>query len=128
MSDFDSIPTETFEPSYLRPPHKVRDRALLASLIESMRANGWQGRPLLGIKVSDGEAQLFTGSHRYAAAREAGIEVPVHLIDDAVYGAALEDGDDLLKIADDDQILPILEAHGATDAAALLRAEIEAVE
>lgn len=55
-------------------PHEIRDEALLESLIESMTRDGWVGAPLVGDTIS---GQLLTGSHRYVAAREAGIEAPV---------------------------------------------------
>jgi len=45
----------------------------LAEIIESLRANGWQGRPLLAI----GD-QLYTGCHRMTACEILGIEPEVH--------------------------------------------------
>ena len=55
-------------------PHEVRDAALLDALTESMCIDGWIGAPLVGDMRS---GQLFTGSHRYAAARAAGIEAEI---------------------------------------------------
>ena len=49
----------------LIPLHNVRDEQRLASLIESIAANGWSGAPL----VKWGDHNLITGSHRYAACK-----------------------------------------------------------
>ena len=50
----------------------IEDETKLAELVASMQANGWVGAPL----VADND-QLLTGSHRYVAAEQAGIEAPV---------------------------------------------------
>lgn len=57
----------------LAPPHAVTDHTKLANLAASMARIGWQGEPIL---VVDGE--VWTGSHRIAAAQLAGIDVPVY--------------------------------------------------
>lgn len=49
------------------------------TIAQSIRENGWQGRPLLAIG-DDEEAFLITGSHRLQACQELDIEVPVELI------------------------------------------------
>lgn len=78
----------------INPLHPVRDRAKLAHLTAAMREGGWQGRPLLGeLSVVDrSTVRLWTGSHRYAAAKAAGLDdVPVVLIDtDALAAAGFE--------------------------------------
>ena len=61
------------------PRHGVRNERLFAELVTSLGAEGWTGRPLLAFERG-GEKVLLTGSHRYAAAREAGVLVPVLLI------------------------------------------------
>ncbi|RKH93582.1 ParB/RepB/Spo0J family partition protein [Corallococcus sp. AB038B] len=64
------------------PPHEVRDDGKLAALRESMEENGWQGRPLLGVPHPSavGAFLALTGSHRTAAAQEAGLEeVPLYV-------------------------------------------------
>jgi hypothetical protein len=48
----------------------------LAELIESIKANGWKGLPLL----ADGD-QLLNGCHRAAACEVLGIEPEVHQIE-----------------------------------------------
>jgi hypothetical protein len=45
----------------------------LAKIVESMKQNGWRGRPLL----VDGYT-LFTGCHRYTASKIAEIEPELH--------------------------------------------------
>jgi ParB-like chromosome segregation protein Spo0J len=63
------------------PLHGVRDDALRDQIAESMRRDGWDGRPLIGYKDDDAHYQLLTGSHRWAAAIAAGLaEIPVRLL------------------------------------------------
>lgn len=49
--------------------HEVTDLDKVADLAANMTANGWVGPEL----VADGD-QLLTGTHRWAAAEQAGIE------------------------------------------------------
>ncbi|NTX08968.1 ParB N-terminal domain-containing protein [Myxococcus sp. CA040A] len=68
-------------PRRITPLHEVRDAAKLAALVESMRADGWVGRPLLVVDYGDGDGVALTGSHRHAAALVAQLTaVPVILI------------------------------------------------
>ena len=70
-------------PHEVEPPHEVKNQDKYARLVEDMRAGGWQGRPILAY-MSGGSMQALTGSHRIAAAREAGLAVvPVVLIEDS---------------------------------------------
>jgi hypothetical protein len=50
------------------PIHGVLDEVKRTTIAESMEENGWVGVPLLVWG-----RQLLTGSHRYAAAKDAGI-------------------------------------------------------
>jgi hypothetical protein len=80
---FDKVSTHK-----LYPPHDVDRPEAFHDLVRSMKTVGWLGRPLLGLDLGD-HHQLLTGSHRYAAAKEAGIsEIPVHSIN----GGDLKDG------------------------------------
>lgn len=54
----------------IAPLHGVRDEEKLATLVESMRRDGWVGEPVLVV-----EGCGWTGSHRVAAAQLAGIDV-----------------------------------------------------
>lgn len=67
---------------YYETLHEVQDLQKVEELTESMVENGWQGAPL--VVWGDG---LITGVHRYAAAQEAGIEVPTVNLED-VFGEA----------------------------------------
>lgn len=89
------LTTETLhlDPATLRPPHAVRDAAHYEAIAASMRASGWQGRPILAF-CTDGEApRPLTGSHRIAAARAAGLgTIPVLVLSGF-------DGDDADELA-----------------------------
>ena len=69
----------------LEPPHEVRDFAKLKKIKESMDSDGWQGRPVLVYEAGDNLAQSITGSHRIAAAKELGIDVPVKYVDESIF-------------------------------------------
>lgn len=55
----------------IAPWNDAHDADKVAALVASMRTDGWTGAPV----VVDTE-QAMTGSHRIAAARLAGIEIP----------------------------------------------------
>ena len=55
-----------------KPPHEVKNYRKYETLVNRMKRYGWQGAPLL----ADG-VQLLTGSHRYQAAKTAGIDIQV---------------------------------------------------
>jgi hypothetical protein len=50
------------------PYHEACDRAKFDELVKSMTANGWQGAPIVNLG-----GQLITGSHRFAACQEVGL-------------------------------------------------------
>ena len=61
----------------IRPFHEVRDAEKLAALVADMTERGWHGRPLVVIDCGD-YYQAITGSHRWAAANEVGLdEIPI---------------------------------------------------
>ena len=82
-----------YDPQELSPYHGVQDRDKLAALVAAMEAHGWQGAPLVAWEGC-GYLNLMTGSHRYAAAVETGIEIPVIVLSDEEDGPALL-GEDL---------------------------------
>lgn len=51
-------------------PNDVNDQAKYDALVTDFATVGWQGEPL----VKWGESDLITGSHRYAAAKAAGLD------------------------------------------------------
>lgn len=78
---------ESVNPFHIMPlnetgSHEAPDPDDVAELAESMTENGWQGAPILAYAGS-----ALTGTHRIAAAREAGVNVNVldlnDILDDA---------------------------------------------
>lgn len=71
--------TASLSPSLVYPPHEPSMADHLDALTESMRRDGWQGRPILAFCSGEGDAvRALTGSHRIAAARAAGLDtIPV---------------------------------------------------
>lgn len=61
-------------PGEIRPVHEPRDPELFRRLLGSMRRQGWLGRPLLVVPRAPAGFQALTGSHRLAAALEAGLK------------------------------------------------------
>lgn len=88
---------------YIEPLHPVVDEEKVSALVSAMRAYGWNGRPVLTIDALEYEIAL-TGTHRLAAAEQAGIAVPTLAIDQS--DIVSEQGYELmveLKEADDDE-------------------------
>ena len=81
MRAYSNLIDDTVDARSLIPPHEVRDEAHAAALAESLRKDGWTGRPLLVAQDCNGFHAL-TGSHRIAAAKRiAGLAVPICLLD-----------------------------------------------
>jgi ParB-like chromosome segregation protein Spo0J len=119
------------DPATLRPPHAVRDAAHYEALAASMRAGGWQGRPVLAFCAEGDVPRPLTGSHRIAAACAAGLDtIPVVVLsgfdgDDADELALYEALDEALRGRGDLAALDtILHDSGCPEAEAL--AEIAA--
>jgi hypothetical protein len=107
----------------ITPPHEVRDNKKLDSLVASMKKNGWQGRPILAFDVGNG-LEALTGTHRLAAAKQAGIEdVPVLKISDDIGNYADEYGRSIKDISDEEDVLEYLKNFGDKDAFELMRME-----
>jgi len=70
-------------PDRCLPPHKVTHPNKLEELKADMLANGWRlGEPIL-LGYWDEQArkvQLVSGSHRWAAAQELGLKIPVEVL------------------------------------------------
>ena len=72
----------SIDPEQIEPLHEVRNRAILDGLTADMKENGWRGRPLLVIE-RESDYVAWTGSHRIAAAIEAGLAlVPCYVVDE----------------------------------------------
>ena len=67
-------------PSVCSPPHRITHPEKAAALCQDFLTNGWNTREpaLVGYQLEDG-IQLITGSHRWAAAMGAGIQIPVRV-------------------------------------------------
>jgi hypothetical protein len=68
----------------------------LAELKQDMEESGWNGRPILVIERDEGEYFAWTGTHRIAAAIEAGLsEIPCYVLHERLlepYGVDAEWG------------------------------------
>jgi ParB-like nuclease domain len=64
---------ESIDPEEITPLHEVNQTSL-NELIADMKESGWNGRPLLVIERAS-DYLGWTGSHRIAAAREAGLSL-----------------------------------------------------
>jgi hypothetical protein len=105
--------------------HSANNASKLKAITENMAANGWQGRPILAWDTGNGSLAL-TGSHRIAAARAAGIEVPTVYVDAAKmekYAAKTGKTVDDIIGAGDDHVHEMLRAAGDKRAAYLMGLE-----
>lgn len=74
------------DPRRILPLHELRRGRHFHELVVRMKRFGWQGRPLLCEALSDGRLRPsghfagWTGTHRAAAARAAGVRVPIVLV------------------------------------------------
>ena len=107
------------------PMHEVRDEAKLQSIIASMESTGWTGRPVLVFDDAEGQYKAITGSHRIAAAKAVGIEIPVAIISDDDCAIVI---DELDYASDDYDREKVLRDAGLIEAADIMAAEIEANE
>ncbi len=67
-------------PYLINPVNEITDIEKYNRLVSDMRDNGWRGLPILAYEGPHG-MQAVTGSHRILAAREAGIEIPVSILE-----------------------------------------------
>ena len=68
-------------PSACFPPHKITHPEKALELFRAFSTEGWDTKepPLVGYPWGEG-IQLITGSHRWLAAAEAGIQIPVKIV------------------------------------------------
>lgn len=125
IPDYSEFRIEDYvSPKKLFPPHEVRDQRKLSKLTDSMIKNGWQGRPILVVDLGQGD-EAITGSHRIAAAKDAGIDVPVVRVD-ADIGDYINDSGESIRDAmymDADDMAEFFEKAGYQDAAKIMRLE-----
>lgn len=70
-SKFEDV-VEFVNPKRIEPPHGVENKEKFNELVDSMKTEGWVGRPVLYYDIGRGPEAL-TGSHRIAAAQKAGL-------------------------------------------------------
>jgi hypothetical protein len=112
-------------PRALVPPHEVRDTEKLKKLTESMENEGWVGRPVLVYDIGRGPEAL-TGSHRIAAARNAGLEeIPVVMVDPAIGNYLDKTGRSIVDVSYEESknIAKYLSKFGDENAALLMKLE-----
>lgn len=105
--------------------HEIRDPEKVAALAESMRANGWQGRPVL-VLDDNGTQTAWTATHRLEAAKQAGLtDVPMVHIDADALRAAGYDPAELTSKGKKARIQALLDAklNDGGEAVRLLQAE-----
>jgi diguanylate cyclase (GGDEF)-like protein len=102
--------------------HDVRSPAKVSEIGASMKRVGWKGRPLLVVKDGPKET-AWTGTHRLAAAKEAGLtEIPRVDVDADALRAVGFDVDELTKQGKKARIDALRKA-GQDEAADLLELE-----
>jgi ParB-like chromosome segregation protein Spo0J len=101
--------TEVIDPDRIQPLHEPDDTDKVADLTAAMTADGWTGAPVIVIDGVDrgwgaGDPQAITGSHRIAAARAAGIDIPTVNFRDVLveYGFTLAQLDEEYGVDPDD--------------------------
>jgi hypothetical protein len=71
------------DPEEITPLHEARSHQHLGELTDDMESNGWTGRPLLVIE-RENDYLAWTGSHRIAAAKKAGIkQIPCYALSES---------------------------------------------
>lgn len=123
---FDNV-HDVVDPHGIEPPHGVRDVAKKDKLVRSMEKNGWVGRPILVFDAGRGNEAL-TGSHRIAAAKQSGIEIPIYKIDENIGNYADENGNTIFDASyfEEENIVKFLKEFGDKGAAKLMEQEIKA--
>jgi ParB-like chromosome segregation protein Spo0J len=74
---------EQVELDNLTPLHEPREIEHVRNLADDMKENGWIGRPLLVIE-RESDFLAWTGSHRIAAAKLAGLKtIPCYVVQES---------------------------------------------
>jgi hypothetical protein len=121
------IPDDVLPARNLIEVHDVTDRGKLDHIVKDMTENGWRGDPLLVFDDGDG-VYAFNGSHRIAAARKTGTDVPVIYVDDERFVSALDDAGetfDNIIGSGDDRVADFFRKAGDNRAADLMDIEFD---
>lgn len=123
MGTMELIPIALIDPLGLPNDEERRDH-----IQQSMEMYGWNDRPLLVVSVKETKRyQALTGSHRFDAARWAGLsEIPALVID----GQQLRDAGIILEnlahtLSDEGRVIVLGDA-GQDEAVACIQREIDA--
>jgi hypothetical protein len=120
FQDIVSIRIDEIDPLSVVGSDLKRDR-----LIESMRRDGWQGRPLLVVEFEDGTLRALTGSHRYDAAKKAPLaDIPCYVISASRWSQSGLSFDHI-RILPEPQRVEALRRTGLADAADVCQEEID---
>lgn len=82
---------EELDPQEITTQNEVRDPGMRDYLVQQFEKGGWDGRPIVAYDNGGNGYVALTGSHRVAAAAEAGIQVPAVLIESQEAIARLAD-------------------------------------
>ena len=116
---------EFVNPKRIEPPHGVENKEKLNELVDSMKVEGWVGRPVLYYDIGRGPEAL-TGSHRIAAAQKAGLsDIPAVKVTGDIGDYVDEFGNSIseLQTLDAKEISKWLRNYGDETAANLMALE-----
>ena len=116
---------EFVNPKRIEPPHGVENKEKYNELVDSMKVEGWVGRPVLYYDIGRGPEAL-TGSHRIAAAQKAGLsDIPADKVtgDMGDYGDEFGNSISELQTLDAKEISKWLRNYGDETAANLMALE-----
>jgi phage-related protein (TIGR01555 family) len=99
---------QDISPHKIKEVNKITNKAKFEELVDKMKKEGWQGRPILVLE-KNGKFDAITGSHRLFAAREAKLNnVPTITIKESNNKEHRELWNDLEKSTDDDNKIRIV--------------------
>ena len=116
---------EFVNPKRIEPPHGVENKEKFNELVDSMKVEGWVGRPVLYYDIGRGPEAL-TGSHRIAAAQKAGLsDIPAVKVTGDIGDYVDEFGNSIseLQTLDAKEISKWLRNYGDETAANLMALE-----
>jgi len=73
----------SIDPNKINPLHELRDKDKYTNLVKSMKKHGWVGDKIVAFDIGQG-LQAVNGTHRIHAARQAGIDIPIHKVSDEI--------------------------------------------
>ena len=118
-----TIDGKMVNPEKIIPVNTASEIGKVALLSASMR-EGWKGSPILVYEREPNVFKAITGSHRIAAARACGIDIPVYIV------SGLEmyednNGDTIEDMRDDEEVLRFLRGYGEAEGVEIMEIEVE---